>query len=273
MANLVNHPGKWLRDDAAASLARFEKDHGVQTINSAGRTVAEQQALIARWNRGGAANRPPYLYQPAPATGPNASRHVTNGGTAIDVGNPALFKRVGEAYGWRFLFAYDTVHFEYDPAYDKHKPSGGSSSGLKFSQTVANQQAWMNKSRGEKLAVDGLAGPAYRAAVKRYQQFLKVTADGIWGAGTQAAHQKYYDSYNKPAPAPSTGGILKKGSRGADVVKLQKTLNAKYPAYSKLSADGIFGAGTEAVVKEFQRRSKLTADGIVGSATRRALGI
>ena len=53
--------------------------------------------------------------------------------------------------------------------------------------------------------------------------------------------------------------LLKKGSSGEDVKKLQQKLG--------LSADGFFGAGTEAKVKEWQTTNGLTADGIVGSGT------
>ena len=53
--------------------------------------------------------------------------------------------------------------------------------------------------------------------------------------------------------------LLKKGSSGEDVKKLQQKLG--------LSADGSFGAGTEAKVKEWQTTNGLTADGIVGSGT------
>jgi hypothetical protein len=53
--------------------------------------------------------------------------------------------------------------------------------------------------------------------------------------------------------------VLKKGSRGDDVKTLQQFLG--------LSADGIFGSGTEAAVKKWQKENGLSADGIVGPNT------
>lgn len=53
--------------------------------------------------------------------------------------------------------------------------------------------------------------------------------------------------------------ILKNGSKGEDVKKLQSKLG--------LGADGIFGSGTEAAVKKWQAANGLTADGIVGEGT------
>lgn len=53
--------------------------------------------------------------------------------------------------------------------------------------------------------------------------------------------------------------LLKVGSQGEDVKKLQSKLG--------LTADGIFGKGTESSVKKWQTENKLTADGIVGDNT------
>lgn len=76
-----------------------------------------------------------------------------------------------------------------------------------------------------------------------------------------------------PTPTPvGSSGTLQVGSRGSEVERLQKLLNAKFPLYSKLVVDGDFGPGTEAVVREFQRRSRLEVDGRVGPVTRRSLG-
>jgi putative chitinase len=53
--------------------------------------------------------------------------------------------------------------------------------------------------------------------------------------------------------------LLKVGSRGEDVKKLQQRLG--------LGADGVFGKGTEEAVKSFQTKNGLTPDGLVGEGT------
>ncbi|MCG5060448.1 MAG: peptidoglycan-binding protein [Limnoraphis sp. WC205] len=57
---------------------------------------------------------------------------------------------------------------------------------------------------------------------------------------------------------------LKPGQTGDDVTYLQNRLNL---VGSALKIDGIFGSGTEAAVKKFQKENKLKADGIVGQKT------
>lgn len=59
--------------------------------------------------------------------------------------------------------------------------------------------------------------------------------------------------------------ILKKGSRGNEVKELQKFLG--------ITADGIFGPGTEKHVKKWQSDNGLVVDGIVGPATWDAMGL
>jgi putative chitinase len=63
-----------------------------------------------------------------------------------------------------------------------------------------------------------------------------------------------------PATAPaSTGGTLRRGSKGEEVKKMQAAL--------KLTADGDFGPGTEAALKKWQAANGLTADGVAGPKT------
>ena len=61
-----------------------------------------------------------------------------------------------------------------------------------------------------------------------------------------------------PAPAAS-GGVLRRGSKGADVKRMQAKLG--------LAADGDFGPGTEAALKKWQAANGLTADGVAGPKT------
>jgi peptidoglycan hydrolase-like protein with peptidoglycan-binding domain len=61
---------------------------------------------------------------------------------------------------------------------------------------------------------------------------------------------------------------LRVGSKGEYVSYLQSILN--YYGYS-IPVDGIFGAKTEAAVKQFQKSRRLLVDGIVGSKTWDAL--
>lgn len=65
--------------------------------------------------------------------------------------------------------------------------------------------------------------------------------------------------------------VLRRGSRGPAVKRLQEALiklGYKLPRYG---ADGVFGAETEAAVRAFQAARKLKVDGIVGPQTWTAL--
>ena len=72
-------------------------------------------------------------------------------------------------------------------------------------------------------------------------------------------------------PLAADAAVLKRGSRGDEVVTLQKKL--KQWGYYDGSVDGVFGAGTEKAVQYFQRKNGLTADGVVGTKTAAALGM
>ena len=62
-----------------------------------------------------------------------------------------------------------------------------------------------------------------------------------------------------PAASATASRVLKVGSRGAQVKKLQEALG--------VDADGSFGPGTEAALKTWQAANGLEADGIAGPAT------
>ena len=67
---------------------------------------------------------------------------------------------------------------------------------------------------------------------------------------------------------PKFGIVLKSGSTGQDVRKVQRRLVDK--GY-KLIVDGDFGSKTEALIKQFQKNKGLSPDGVFGPQTYRAL--
>ena len=71
--------------------------------------------------------------------------------------------------------------------------------------------------------------------------------------------------------AARAASVLEVGSSGADVKKVQQKLINW--GYLDGTADGRFGAKTQAAVKAFQRKNGLTADGRVGAKTAAAMGV
>jgi peptidoglycan hydrolase-like protein with peptidoglycan-binding domain len=112
----------------------------------------------------------------------------------------------------------------------------------------------------------GLAGEP----VKVLQAKLGVAADGIFGPGTEAALKEYQKKHGLAVDGvagPDTFSqmglyelvLLAPGTVGEAVKKLQKELG--------VTADGIFGQGTQKALREFQAKNGLDADGLAGPAT------
>lgn len=122
-------------------------------------------------------------------------------------------------------------------------------------------------------------------AVRALQCFLNdadfgpIAVDGVYGAQTRAAVKKVEATFEGPAPKPGRidAGMwvllisralgdetLKAGSKGADVVTLQRALRA---AGGTLTVDGSFGAQTKKVVQRFQQANRVGDDGVVGDET------
>jgi peptidoglycan hydrolase-like protein with peptidoglycan-binding domain len=127
----------------------------------------------------------------------------------------------------------------------------------------------------------GAKGPA----VRTLQCFLNdadygpVAVDGVYGAQTRAAVTKVEAGFEGPAPKPGRiddgmwvllisrtlgDATLKVGSKGADVVTLQRALRA---AGGTITVDGTFGPQTKKVVQRFQQANRIGDDGVVGEDT------
>lgn len=254
MGQLKNHPAMWLRDDAAAAINALEDKYGVIRINSAGRTEAEQQKLIDRWNRGGAANRPPHLYQPASPA--RTSNHVVDGGIAVDVYNYTSDRAKLQEFGFEWYGPKDVVHYTFRGWAGNNPPAD---------EATRQRQAWL-VSRGWNLKVDGIEGPITRQAYREYQSQLNAmglnagTVDGVWGPQTQAAHDRFWHSVQaQPAgrPSPKSAGEL-------SYADIQAALNRH--GYG-LAVDGVWGPKSSNALADFQRRNGLTVDRLVGPLT------
>ena len=110
--------------------------------------------------------------------------------------------------------------------------------------------------------VDGIFGAKTYAAVAAFQKANSLGVDGIVGKLTWG---KLYDATPVNVTPVTTQPMLRTGSRGDAVRKLQEMLNAK--GYTCGNVDGIFGSKTKAAVLAFQKANGLGADGIVGPLT------
>jgi len=106
--------------------------------------------------------------------------------------------------------------------------------------------------------------------VKVLQAKLGVTADGIFGPGTETALKDYQKKHGLAVDGvagPDTFAqmglyelvLLAPGSVGEAVKKLQLALG--------IAADGRFGPATQKALREFQAKNGLDADGLAGPAT------
>ncbi len=129
-------------------------------------------------------------------------------------------------------------------------------------------------------SADGIYGSATKTAVTKYQKAKGLSADGIAGTKTLASlNGKTNTSTSSSKTSTSTKttptikvsslvkttSTLKKGSTGTQVKYLQMNLIGL--GYLSGSADGIYGSGTQAAVKKYQKAKGLSADGIAGAKT------
>lgn len=89
---------------------------------------------------------------------------------------------------------------------------------------------------------------------RRWEQALKVLGGAIPVVPATAN-----DKDDDDAADADDFGVLRRGSRGEGVKLMQKALG--------ITADGVFGPGTEKILKEWQTKNGLTADGIAGPKT------
>ncbi len=127
------------------------------------------------------------------------------------------------------------------------------------------------------LAIDGRFGQSTENAVLAFQRYYGLYQDGIVGESTWNRLIGIYrevTSDGQITPLPYPGFLLRQGSRGDEVLYLQRLLRrirTVFVTIPSLSADGVFGSGTRLSVREFQRLFGLLVDGVVGENTWNAI--
>ena len=139
--------------------------------------------------------------------------------------------------------------------------------------------------QGITVGTDGVFGPRTEAAVKTFQSAKRLTTDGVVGPVTWAQVLQPPSRVTPapvttptpppaPVPAPVPAKEYEPGDRtlaletpfleGKDVKAAQDALNQQGVT---VGTDGVFGPGTEAAVKAFQKANDLPDDGVVGATT------
>ena len=107
-------------------------------------------------------------------------------------------------------------------------------------------------------AIDGLLGPKTIVGVRKFQRRQDLVVDGIPGPATRAALGRY-GRYRLGAR------VLTYGDFGWDVAETQFLLRAQ--GYKPGPLDGSLGTHSEIAIRKFQRAVGLDVDGVVGPAT------
>lgn len=134
----------YLQNPAAAALKRATTGRSRLSLNSTLRTVAQQWMLYA-WYRSGRCGV-------GLAALPGRSNHED--GLAIDTSEYSAWKSILAGQGFRWFGSGDAVHFDYT--------GGADAQGV-----LAFQRLWNHNNPTDKIAADGIYGPATEARIKK----------------------------------------------------------------------------------------------------------
>ena len=131
-----------------------------------------------------------------------------------------------------------------------------------------DSRALQTLDRGDRLNVLSETGSWYKVSYGRYTGYVMKKYVKVSGNVEKEEKQedKKADSSSAGESAPAT---CRPGDKGSDVKKLQRALKAAGVYSGKI--DGVYGKGTTAAVKAYQKKHGLTQDGVAGRVTLKTL--
>lgn len=132
------------------------------------------------------------------------------------------------------------------------------------------------------IELDGIYGEATENAVRAFQEYVGLPADGIVGANTWRALINLYEQierevqtqYDVISTLPAPGLVLTIGSTGDVVRRIQEYINMiarNDNAIPSVTVDGIYGQQTAAAVRAIQAQSDLSQTGRIDPLTWNAI--
>ncbi|MDT8306117.1 MAG: peptidoglycan-binding protein, partial [Anaerolineae bacterium] len=157
--------------------------------------------------------------------------------------------------------------------------------GTEYMRWVQNA---LNRILGRQLLVNGIAGPATRAAIREFQSREGLPVSGFAGPKTEQALTAALTEKQPQPAADGAGGDPPPEESAAELELLegewQREVDRRSRLYIRwvqqglnkvlglrLAEDGIMGPKTRSAVRSFQQRYRLAVDGVVGPQTERAL--
>lgn len=132
------------------------------------------------------------------------------------------------------------------------------------------------------IELDGIYGETTENAVRAFQEYVGLPADGIVGANTWRALINLYEQierevqtqYDVISTLPAPGLVLTIGSTGDVVRRIQEYINMiarNDNAIPSVTVDGIYGQQTAAAVRAIQAQSDLSQTGRIDPLTWNAI--
>lgn len=131
-----------------------------------------------------------------------------------------------------------------------------------------DSRALQTLDQGDRLNVLSETGSWYKVSYGRYTGYVMKKYVKVSGSVEKEEKQedKKADSSSAGESVPAT---CRPGDKGSDVKKLQRALKAAGVYSGKI--DGVYGKGTTAAVKAYQKKHGLTQDGVAGRVTLKTL--